>query len=422
MPPLKGIEFAHHAADQIRLGEASGTGRIAGVHPARGSGLRQPAAQRFQTAGLVGHAAQSGDEDDVFQFFQPGVQFLPQILMPEEAGILQTGAQHALPAVLDHGHVLRRQVEHRQEMRHELAVRPFDAETLLVALHAGQQHLGRHFQIGGVKIPQQRHGMLHQPLHFLQQAVAPEHLAAGGLRQLVAALHDDLPAGGRVNGDGALFGHDGQIVRGPRDAERPRPVDAVAAGLAPARHRPHAEGGDFFIQQGHDPAQRPRIGQSMRAPAHALGKGQARDDRRADLRQQIARRRAARMLAHRHIFALLRLDAVDVRHGQPVRARKAFQRLGRIAGGIVGGTHRRPGDLLLPLLLHGVHVLDDDHGAPRRAHDPHLAVLHGGLVQRGTKTGGKLRLFHRQKTGRQFFAADLKYKSRHDYFAPLSMG
>ena len=342
--------------------------------------------------------------------------------MPEEAGILQTGAQHALPAVLDHGHVLRRQIEHRQEMRHELAVRPFDAETLLVTLHAGQQHLGRDFQIGGVKIAQQRHGVFHQPLHLFQQSVTPEHLAAGGLRQLVAALHDDLPAGGRVHGDGALSGHDGQIVRRTGDAERAGPVDAVAAGLTPGRDRPHAEGDDLLVQQGHDPAQGTRIGQRMRSPAHALGKGEARNDGRADLRQQIAYRRPARTLAHRHIFALVRLDAVDVRHRQAVRARKAFKSLGRIAGGVIGGAHRRAGDFLLPFLLDGIHILDDDRGAPGRAHDPQFAVGHGGLIQRGPKTGGKFRLFHRQETGRQFFASDFKYKGRHDYFAPLSMG
>ena len=105
-----------------------------------------------------------------------------------------------------------------------------------------------------------------------------------------------------------------------------------------------------------------------------------------------------------------------------MRAGKAFQRFGRLAVRAVGRAHRRAGDFFYALLLHGIDVFQNDHGATRRAHDTHAAVFNGSLVQRSTEAGSQLGLLHGQKTGRQFFAADFKHKRCHDYFAPLSMG
>ena len=199
-------------------------------------------------------------------------------------------------------------------MRHELAVRPLNAEALLMAFHTGQQHFTRHFQIGGIKIRQQGHGMLGQTLHLVQQAVVPEDPAPGPRGLGVAAFHDDGTAPGRIKGHGAGISRNFQIGVGMGHAEGTGTVHAVAAGFAARSHGPEVEGDHFLIKQSQNPVDGPGIGQGIRAPAHALGERQGRDHGRADPGQQIFGRRAAGALAHGHIFAFFRFQAKDVRH------------------------------------------------------------------------------------------------------------
>ena len=410
---LQGVEFAHHAGHQVGLGQTPGAGGVFGAHLAPGHVAGQPAAQGLQTAGLLAHGAQTADEDDVIQLFQPVVEIVAQVGMPEEAGIFQAGTQHAFPAVLDQAHVLGGDVEHGQEVRHEAAVGSLDTEAFLMAFHAGEQHFAGDFQIGRIEVGQQGHGMLGQALHLVQQAVTPQHLAADGGSLGVPAFHDDLAAVGGIGRQAALFLQDGQQVVGMGHAEGSMTVDAVAHGLATGSHGPHGEGHHGIIQQGHDPAQRAGIGQGIAAPAHTLAERQGGDDGGADPGQQVRHGSAADALAHGHIFALFGGDAVHIVHAHAVGAGKAFQGFGGRAVSGKGHTHRRAGHFFLALLLHGVHVLDDDDGTTRRAHGTQGAVFHTGFLQGRGETGGQFGFFAGQKTGRQFFAANFKHKGRH---------
>ena len=176
--------------------------------------------------------------------------------MPEETGIFQAGTQHAFPAVLDQAHVLGGDVEHGQEVRHQGAVGGFDAKALLMAFHAGEQHFAGHFQVGRIEVGQQGHGMFGQALHFVQQAVTPQHLAADGGSLGITTFHDDLAAVGGIGRQAALVRQHGQQLVGMGHAEGAMTMDAVAHGLTAGSHGAHGEGHHGVIQQGHDPAQR----------------------------------------------------------------------------------------------------------------------------------------------------------------------
>lgn len=159
------------------------------------------------------------------------IKGIAQVGLPEKAGVFKPGTQHAFPAALDHAHVLGGKVQHGEKMRQQFAIGPFDAKALLVAFHAGEQYFARHLKIGRIKIGQQRHRVLGKALHFVQQAVFPQHLATSGSRLGIPPLNGDIAALGRINGNGAGPGEGGQKFIGMRHSKGANAVDAVPAGL-----------------------------------------------------------------------------------------------------------------------------------------------------------------------------------------------
>ena len=133
-------------------------------------------------------------------------------------------------------------------MRQQFAIGTFNAKALLVAFHAGEQHLARNLKIGGVKIGQQRHGMFHQPLHFIEQAVLPQHRAPGSGSLGVAAINNNTAALRRVNGDVARPGKGCQKVIGMGHSKGASTVDTVPAGFAPRGHGANGKGNHGIVE------------------------------------------------------------------------------------------------------------------------------------------------------------------------------
>ena len=354
----------------------------------------------------------------MLELLKPFIKAVLQILMPEEAGVLETGAEHPLPAVLHELHVRRSEVENGHEVRQEVARGIFQAKALLVHLHAGHQNFAGHFQIDFVKITEKGNRMFDEVAHFIEQSLGIEHAAAYGLCLPVSTLDDNSAAFGAVQHEAALLRYDVNVVTGGRDLERTGSMDAVPAGGAAALHRPDFEGHDAVIEQRQNPVHGTGIGEGARPPAHTLREGHAGNDAGADIGQDIARTASANRFLHSHVLALRGLDGINILHFHAVGAGEPFQSLAghAVLPGDAGG---RSGDLLLTRGLHGRKVVNDDGGAARRGVHADGAVLQEIFFQGRVKRLGEIGLLPCQEAGGKLFSADFQNKSSHSFFSLL---
>ena len=72
--------------------------------------------------GLVAHGAKRRQEGDRIELGEPFVETRSQVGLPEEAGILQTGLEHALPALAHQGDIRGFKPGRGQEMRQKFAL------------------------------------------------------------------------------------------------------------------------------------------------------------------------------------------------------------------------------------------------------------------------------------------------------------
>ena len=272
----------------------------------------------------------------MFQLVEPDLEVDLAVRLPEEAGVFEPRLEHALPPLLDQGHVLGLQVQGGQEVRQQLAVRPLHAEALLVRLHGGQQDLARQLQIQGSDIADDRLGILHQVGDLVEQAIHPDDLAAQFLGQPVALGHDGLLALFRIDDDLAVLLDHGEIFPGGRHGERSRPHDPVAPRLPAGGHVLHGELHHVRVQQGEQPADGTPEGEIIAAPMHFLGKGEGFDRLEADRGQDVSRLSAAHDLVGRQVFALVRSQGVQGVLGHSLGLGKARARLGQVAVLVIG--------------------------------------------------------------------------------------
>ena len=120
--------------------------------------------------GLVGAAAEVG---------HPALQGPLAVLLEEEPGVGQAGAQHPLVAVARHLGVAHRRAGDGHELVGELPLPVHHREVALVVPHLGDDHLGRQGQVGGLELAEHRGRVLHQVGDLLDQAlVGADHAAA----------------------------------------------------------------------------------------------------------------------------------------------------------------------------------------------------------------------------------------------------
>ena len=140
---LKLGELSDHAGDQIGLGEPGGQPRLIGIGAGDEGG--QFSRQRLHPGNFLGDRAELCVEGDRIERRNALFQLHLAVLVPEELGVRQAGAQHALVAG-DHGGAAVRggRVGDHDEAGGELAGGVGRGEVFLVRPHGGGQHLRRH--------------------------------------------------------------------------------------------------------------------------------------------------------------------------------------------------------------------------------------------------------------------------------------
>jgi hypothetical protein len=117
--------------------------------------------------------AELGVEGDAGQFLRPGVEAGLEVLVPEEAGVVQAGGQHAAVAGGEgRAAVGGLDIGDDDEVRGEAMFRRIaDGEILLVHLHRQPDHLGRQAEELGVHVAEDGGRPFGQTRDLVQQAV-----------------------------------------------------------------------------------------------------------------------------------------------------------------------------------------------------------------------------------------------------------
>ena len=111
---------------------------------------------------------------------QTVAQGLLLVGLPEEARIVEAGAQHALIAVPNHAVADRRQCSTpRRKCGSELAIRVFHREIFLMIAHHRDQNFFRQFQKLAIEITQNGRGTLGEVHHCVQQVLVFAPAGAG---------------------------------------------------------------------------------------------------------------------------------------------------------------------------------------------------------------------------------------------------
>ncbi len=287
-------ELAHHAGDEIGLGQQCGP---FGQHAVRAGNMgHERAGQRHQPLDPLALRAELGVEHHACKTRQPAFQGALAVLVPEELGVPEARAQDALVAGDDRRPaVARLQVGHQDELPRQRAVRRMQRQVFLVRAHGGHQRLGRHRHECLVDGGHERHGPLDQTLDLVEQGRIVGEFEVLSRGQLLSTARDDGTALRAVEnhlGRAQLDHIVGEVV----DRERSGRHEAVAAGAVRGGDAADRELHDPTVQQAQDRVQRPDPAKIAIAPAHRLGPGQPADHRRQQLAEQGTHRPA--LLAH----------------------------------------------------------------------------------------------------------------------------
>ena len=140
---------------------------------------RNPAAQPLHPQRLVVVAAQVFLEGHVLEPRDPLAQRMLLVGLPEEAGVVEAGPQHALVAVANEAVGIAVGVQHSQKVRRELALGVFDRKILLVVAHDRDQNFFRQLQKFGIEAAQDRRRPLGQIDHGVEQRLVFAPARAG---------------------------------------------------------------------------------------------------------------------------------------------------------------------------------------------------------------------------------------------------
>ncbi len=351
--PLQFGELPDHGGRQVSLGQLRGGLRLIRISPHQ---RRDLARQRRDPLDPLGQRPQLRMEGHPLQLLRPDVEAGLQVLVPEEAGVIQTGRQHAAVAGGQRlAAVGRLDIGHHHEMRRQPVFRRIaHREIFLVHLHRQPDHLGRQAEEGRVHVAENGRRPFGQPRHLVQQTVVIDESQPAVGADLLRRLEDLQPPVGRVQQDEIAF-QLGAIVGEILDRERPAAAEeAVPLGQRARNDAVDLERHDMAVEQGHDPLQRPHPAQRARTPAHRLGPGETPHDLVDHLRDQGGRRLAlAAEHGEEHPIAL---DQLVLRQaGLP---QEALQRLLRRIG-------PRALDLFLAVRRRRRQALDHQRQPPR---------------------------------------------------------
>ncbi len=367
--PLQLRELAHHAGQEVRLGQQGG--------PPRGPpvGAEQPGemhGELLHPQGLVMETAEFLLEGDLPEFLHPVGKPLLHIMVVEIGRVREPGGQNPLVSRPDHLEVLGLRVADRDEVRQQVPFAIHDAEIPLVLAHGRDQHLFRHPQEVPGKASQHGHGVLHQVRDLIDETRVVQHPAAPLVRQFLGLLHDALLP---------HLGVDHHVVRlglalvgleilhqegaGAHEPVAAREVAAPDAGQVKGDH--------LAAEEGQHPVDRPGEADILVHPAHGLGERDREDEARQ--RSGEPGRGIAALLIELsdHVLALVRGLHGQGPHVHSVLLGEDLGRPGRpsfrIEGHLLRRTEHLPGEVFLPLL----EARGMQNQPARRAEAAHLA-------------------------------------------------
>ena len=140
--PGKLSEFFDKVRGEVGLREARGFVESGSVYSRADAGGER-AGNSAYALGLGGIRAQVLLEGDFFEQNESLGEWCALVELPEEAGIVEAGAEHALVAVADEGLTggVSLRVEHSEEVRRKPAAFVFHGEVALVIAHDRDQYL-----------------------------------------------------------------------------------------------------------------------------------------------------------------------------------------------------------------------------------------------------------------------------------------
>ena len=200
---------------------------------------RDEAAEFLHAHRLVEVAAQVFLESHGLQHVNAIAQRDFLIGVPEEAGIVEAGAQHAFVAVANQAVRISISVEHREKVRRQLSVGVFEREVLLVIAHDGDQNFGGQREKFGIEVAENYRGEFRKVDDGVEQRLvfAPAR-AWNGARRGIERFADALLAVGGADGDKTLREArdvvDGTVDRRPTPLDRMRWPSLVCCRRMPA--------------------------------------------------------------------------------------------------------------------------------------------------------------------------------------------
>ncbi len=302
---------------------------------------RDFAAQPLHAQRFVEVAAQVFLEGDRLQHLDAVAQRNLLIGVPEEAGVVEAGAQHALVAVANQAIGIAAGVEHGEKMRQQLAVGIFQREIFLVIAHHRHQDFIGQRKVFRIEIAENDGRELRQVDDGVEQRLVFTPAGAGnGAGGNVEIFTDALLALGCA-GDDRSLGQRGDVVRRHADGQRTVRQNAMAFAGAAGANAGKLQRHHFAVQQRDQPAHRAHeaLGR-LAAPVHVLRPVNAGNLFRQCLRQNVGSGAAFFLHGRGQILALRRRDFLESADRDVDLLRKGFGS-GRRRTVLVGDLQRR---------------------------------------------------------------------------------
>src|SRR6266436_3098353 len=354
-------EFAHHLGGEVALGELGGAVRLGDVslqHAKVEPLLGQPAGDGADAFDFVAVAAEAGFIGDALEFRQ--IVGEPTLLVggPEELRVGKARAEDTLVSGADDAFGIACDVNHREEVRGEVAVLFLDGGVFLVIAHDGDENFVRKIEEGGIEVPLDDGGKLVEIDDELSQRGILMDVESAALR-MSRQFPVDLFLALRGADDDAVRMELLLIAAETLDADGARSEKAMAAGRVARRNAADGKLQRLAFEHGDDPSNGPDEARALEAgPGHGAGPGESVDGAREDGGEDLRGGVAEFNLLGGDVFALGSLDQVEVADVDTLLVGEAQRGTRRRADRLIGDGLGWAGDFGLDVGLLGEQATD----------------------------------------------------------------
>ena len=372
---LKLGKLCYHSGNKVCLGQLGSTDSISLVLGSYANGISNIGSQNLQAEGLVIDSAQAILEYYGLQLLTMLLQGLLAILIKEELGILQTGTEYTLVAVLYSLQMLLAAVADGNEQRQQLALLQYREVTLMIT-HWGDNSLSWQLQILLIELAAEGSRIFYQIENLLQEILVDLSLAPVGLSHLGNLLADHIAALILIHDDilltaGLYIG----ISRGNLKVTLGQ--EAMATGDAAGLYIGNLQIYNILAIEGYNPAEWTDKLVIKVCPMHIVREIQTINQSCQGLTQQISSL-AANLMDHGIYIAVLGNQLLRL---YPLAPGKALGCLGWIAISIKGNVHGRATVFLGKICLLLSQSLNNQGTAAWRAHGLDVLVFNAEICK-----------------------------------------